>query len=64
MATVIDTIEGADGREVEITLEPGQIAVVVRSPDHDRPERITLSLVEFDTVVDRARAWRGQIAAE
>ena len=58
MATVIDTIAGTDGRTVEITIEPGEIAIVVRSPDHDQRERALLSWDEFDTVTDRLRAWR------
>jgi hypothetical protein len=62
MATVIDTIPGPDGREVEITIEPGEIALVVRSPDHAQPERAVLSWDEFDTVTDRLRAWRRLLA--
>lgn len=62
MATVIDEIPGADGREVEITIEPGEIAIAVRSPDHAQPERATLSWDEFDQVTDRLRAWRKLVA--
>ena len=61
MATVIDCIAGADGRTVELTVEPGEIALVVRSPDHERPERIVLSWDEFDEATDRLRAWRGLV---
>jgi hypothetical protein len=62
MATVIDAIPGPDGREVEITIEPGEIVLVVRSPDHAQPERATLSWDEFDLVTDRLRAWRRLLA--
>jgi hypothetical protein len=62
MATVIDTIAGADGRTVEITVEPGEIALVVRSPDHERPERAVLSWDEFDAATDKLRAWRRLVA--
>jgi len=62
MATVIDAIPGADGRQVEITIEPGEIAIVVRSPDHAQPERATLSWDEFDTMTDRLRTWRRLLA--
>jgi len=62
MATVIDLIEGADGRTVELTIEPGTIALVVRSPDHERPERAVLSWDEFDQATDRLRAWRQLVA--
>jgi hypothetical protein len=62
MATVIDTIEGADGRTVELTVEPGTVALVVRSPDHERPERAVLSWDEFDQATDKLRAWRRLVA--
>jgi hypothetical protein len=61
MATVIDSIAGADGRTVELTVEPGEIALVVRSPDHERPERVVLSWAEFDEATDKLRAWRGLV---
>lgn len=61
MPTVIDLIEGADGRTVELTVEPGTIALVIRSPDHERPERAVLSWDEFDLATDRLRRWRGLI---
>ena len=61
MATVIDSIAGADGRTVELTVEPGEIALVVRSPDHERPERVVLSWDEFDQATDKLRAWRGLV---
>ena len=61
MATVIDSIAGADGRVVELTVEPGEIALVVRSPDHERPERVVLSWDEFDQATDKLRAWRGLV---
>jgi hypothetical protein len=61
MATVIDSIAGAEGRTVELTIEPGEIALVVRSPDHERPERVVLSWDEFDDATDRLRAWRGLV---
>ncbi|HVO16276.1 MAG TPA: hypothetical protein VMV26_13740 [Alphaproteobacteria bacterium] len=63
MATVIDLIESADGRTVELTVEPGTIALVVRSPDHERPERAVLSWDEFDQAMDKLRAWRGLVSA-
>ena len=61
MATVIDSIAGAEGRTVELTVEPGEIALVVRSPDHERPERVVLSWDEFDEATDKLRAWRGLV---
>lgn len=61
MATVIDSIAGAEGRTVELTIEPGEIALVVRSPDHERPERVVLTWDEFDDATDRLRAWRGLV---
>lgn len=64
MATVIDIIAGADGRTVEITVEPGEIALVVRSPDHERPERAVLSWDEFDAATDKLRAWRRLVAPD
>jgi hypothetical protein len=64
MATVIDTIAGADGRTVEITVEPDQIGIVVRSPDHERPERAVLSWDEFDAATDKLRAWRRLVAPD
>ena len=62
MATVIDSLAGADGRAVEITIEPNEIAIVVRSPDHERPERAALTWDEFDTITDKLRAWRRLLA--
>jgi hypothetical protein len=61
MATVIDSIAGAEGRTVELIVEPGEIALVVRSPDHERPERVVLSWDEFDEATDKLRAWRGLV---